>query len=157
MRSCAGQRRQFYNIRQKNARSRELASVENEKYEPISLTEIYTIAAANYYLLEQGSGMKMLTNAKVLQNDGMLDVEALERYVTEELGGTIGQKYAQAEANITFTEGEIVDTPENPTPDVGETENPKTGDRIDIVVFGLVAAVCCSFLVALKMPAKKEQ
>jgi hypothetical protein len=40
----------------------------------------------------------------------MLDVEALERYVTEELDGVVGQAYAEATVNITFTEGEVVET-----------------------------------------------
>ena len=76
------------------------------KYAPLDLDKTYTIAASNYFLLEFGSGMKMLENAKVIQNDGMLDVEAVERYVTEVLGGEIGQQYQNAEPNITFTEGE---------------------------------------------------
>jgi hypothetical protein len=51
--------------------------------------------------------MKMLEGAKILQQDGMLDVEAVERYLTEELGGVIGEQYQEVEPNITFTEGEI--------------------------------------------------
>ena len=76
------------------------------KYAPLDLDKTYTLAASNYFLLEFGSGMKMLESAKVIQNDGMLDVEAVERYVTEVLGGEIGQQYQAAEPNITFTEGE---------------------------------------------------
>lgn len=77
---------------------------ETETYEPIDLDKTYTIAAANYYLLACGSGMTMFKNVEILRNDGMLDVEALERYIVEELNGNIGQEYANVENNITFTE-----------------------------------------------------
>ena len=82
---------------------------ESGTYEPLELTKTYTIAASNYYLLEYGSGLKMLQNTKILQKDGMLDVEALEMYISDKLGGTVGQDFAEAEANITFTDGEIID------------------------------------------------
>ncbi len=48
--------------------------------------------------------MTMFKNAEILKNDGMLDVEALERYIVEELNGRIGQEYANVKTNITFTE-----------------------------------------------------
>ena len=80
---------------------------ETEKYEPLSLTETYTISAPNYFLLECGSGMKMLENAVILENEGLLDLEALERYILEELGGVVDQRYADVYSNITFTEGEL--------------------------------------------------
>ena len=44
----------------------------------------------------------------VLQNDGLLDVEALEKYITECLNGVIGEEYQEMTPNITFTEGELV-------------------------------------------------
>ena len=77
---------------------------ETEIYEPIILDKKYTIAAANYYLLDCGSGMTMFKNVEILRNDGMLDVEALERYIVEELNGNIGQEYANVGNNIIFTE-----------------------------------------------------
>jgi 2',3'-cyclic-nucleotide 2'-phosphodiesterase (5'-nucleotidase family) len=97
----------------------EIFNKETEKYEPVNLTQTYTIAATNYYLLEYGSGMKMLENVEILQNDGLLDVEVLERYITEELDGVVGQKYAEADVNITFTEGEINTTKD----ETGDTED----------------------------------
>lgn len=77
---------------------------ETRKYEPLELNGKYTIASHNYALLEQGSGMKMLKDAVILQNDGLLDVEALERYVVENLGGVVGEEYRNASPNITFTD-----------------------------------------------------
>ena len=80
---------------------------ETEKYESLSLSETYTLSAPNYFLLECGSGMKMLENAVILENEGLLDLEALERYILEELGGVVDQRYADVYSNITFTEGEL--------------------------------------------------
>ena len=80
---------------------------ETGKYQPLDLNKTYTLAASNYYLLDYGSGMKMLEGAQILQHDGMLDVEALERYITEKLGGVVGKQYRDVQTNITFTEGEI--------------------------------------------------
>ena len=80
---------------------------ERGKYEPLKLDKTYTIAASNYFLLECGSGMKMLSEAKILQNDGILDVEVLTSYIAEELDGVIGTQYLNATANVTFTDGEV--------------------------------------------------
>ncbi len=105
---------------------------ETGAYEPLEPNKIYTIAATNFYLLEQGSGMQMLENVTILQNDGVLDVEVLETYIIEHLGGTIGQEYAEMKPNITFTEGEIIETPDNgdTTPDTEEEEEDKTQSKL---------------------------
>ena len=100
---------------------------ESGAYEPIDLNATYTFAASNFFLLDHGSGMSMLNNVKILQNDGILDVEALERYITEQLGGVIGQQYAEVGVNITFTDG-FVTAPEGgntETPEGGNTETPE--------------------------------
>lgn len=75
---------------------------ETKAYESLILDKQYTIAATNYFLLDYGSGMTMFKDVEVLQNDGMLDVEALERYVVDDLDGKIGQEYANANININF-------------------------------------------------------
>jgi 2',3'-cyclic-nucleotide 2'-phosphodiesterase (5'-nucleotidase family) len=80
---------------------------DKETYEPIDLDETYTLAASNYFLLDHGSGMKMLENAKIIQNEGALDVEAVERYITEKLNGVVDRQYQEATPNIMFTDGEV--------------------------------------------------
>lgn len=82
-------------------------------YEPLDLTKTYTLAASNYYLLELGSGLKMLENAKILQKDGILDVEALEQYIIQEHNGVIGNEFSEANINIKFTDGEILENQES--------------------------------------------
>jgi 2',3'-cyclic-nucleotide 2'-phosphodiesterase (5'-nucleotidase family) len=138
----------------------EIFNKETGKYEPIDLNKTYTMAASNYYLLEYGSGMKMLENAVVLQNDGPLDVEALERYILEELDGVVDQKYADIVENITYTEGEKHtseednDKTENPdtTGDDGDpTEKPDRALLIVCIAFGVVLILIVIFFVAKKM------
>ena len=101
---------------------------ETGSYEPIDLTKTYRFAASNFYLIDHGSGMKMLENATIIQNDGMLDVEALERYITEALGGVVGEGYQTDNPNIKFTEGVVVETEAetDPVTNAPETEAPET-------------------------------
>ena len=109
---------------------------DNGTYEPLELDKTYTIAASNYYLLEYGSGLKMLENTKVIQKDGMLDVEALELYIDDKLGGTVGQDYAEAKSNITFTDGEIVED----TEDISKEEN-----KLASLIASLIEVICLFF------------
>lgn len=109
---------------------------DNGTYEPLELDKTYTIAASNYYLLEYGSGLKMLENTKVIQKDGILDVEALELYIDDKLGGTVGQDYAEAKSNITFTDGEIVED----TEDISKEEN-----KLASLIAALIEVICLFF------------
>jgi hypothetical protein len=63
------------------------------------------LAAADYYILNFGSGMSMFKDAKVVESEGMLDVEVLERYITDNLNGVIGEEYKNLNPKITFTDG----------------------------------------------------
>ena len=107
---------------------------EQENYEPIDLDGTYTIAAANYYLLDCGSGMKMFENARIIQNDGVLDVEVIERYIAETLNGVVDRQYENVTTNITFTEGEL-----------------STSDNISSVlwILGIAAGIIVLLLVVL--------
>lgn len=80
---------------------------ETGKYEPVNLEDTYILASQNYFLLEFGSGMTMFKDAKIIQNDGMLDLELLERYIVENLNGVIDEQYQEVVPNITFTDGEV--------------------------------------------------
>ena len=79
---------------------------ESGEYLPLDLGKTYTLASHNHLILEQGGGMSMLEGVRILQNDGTLDVELMERYITENLGGHIGQEYREVRNAITFTEGQ---------------------------------------------------
>lgn len=78
----------------------------SDTYVPLDVKKLYTLASHNYLLLEQGSGASMFRDAKIVLNDGMLDVELLEIYITDHLGGTIGQEYAASQNRIRMMESE---------------------------------------------------
>ena len=145
----------------------EIFNKETGKYEPIDLNKTYTMAASNYYLLEYGSGMTMLKDAKIIQNEGMLDVEALERYIVEALGGTIGEEYAEVKNNITFTEGIIEDPADNNNQEnndresqennnQGENDQKQMKDTI-YIVWIIVAVVGVSILIVTVIVIKKRR
>ena len=145
----------------------EIFNKETNEYEPLDLTKTYTIAATNYYLLEYGSGMTMLKDAKIIQNEGMLDVEALERYIVEALDGTIGEEYAEVKNNITFTEGIIEDPVDNNNQEnndqesqennnQGENDQKQLKDTI-YIVWIIVAVVGVSILIVTVIVIKKRR
>lgn len=78
---------------------------ETGAYEPLELDKMYTVASNNFILLECGDGMTMFEGAKVVSDTGILDVEILERYIVNELGGVIDEKYARVSLHVVFTEG----------------------------------------------------
>lgn len=73
---------------------------ENNQYEEIDKNKLYTLASHNYLLLDKGSGASMLNNSKIIVNDGMLDVELLEKYIKENLNGTITEEYLNVQNRI---------------------------------------------------------
>lgn len=76
-------------------------------YLPLDLNGKYVLAGFNYFLLDFGGGMTMFKDAKILDAEGTLDVEVLENYITDHLGGIIDERYAQVENRITFTHGKL--------------------------------------------------
>ena len=61
--------------------------------EPIDSAKIYTLASHDYMLLNNGDGYTMFNGAKVLQESVKLDNQVLIDYITETLGGVIGEGY----------------------------------------------------------------
>ena len=93
---------------------------ETNEYEPIDLEKKYTFAATSYFLFEYGGGATMFKDATVIENNGMLDVELIEKHLTENLNGVIGEEYETVKPNIEITDGKPKDdTP--PTSDMGNT------------------------------------
>ena len=129
------------------------------EYKPLDPNGKYVLAGFNYFLLDFGSGMTMFKDAKILDAEGTLDVELLENYIVEHLGGVIGEEYAEVKPNICFTEGMITETPdnnENNEQEDKEPSSPQTGDNSYIVVWSLLAALSLSSIVALGLCRKKK-
>ena len=74
-------------------------------YKDLDLDGKYIIASADYYVVSYGSGMSMFANANIIDKAGMLDVEVLEMYITDNLNGVIGEEYKDLNPRITFTDG----------------------------------------------------
>ena len=78
---------------------------ESGEYRDLDLNKKYVLAGFNYHLLSQGDGMAMFKDAKLIDAEGTLDIELLENYIVDHLGGTIGEEYAEPQGRITFTKG----------------------------------------------------
>ncbi|MBQ8534028.1 MAG: bifunctional metallophosphatase/5'-nucleotidase [Clostridia bacterium] len=74
--------------------------LQNGKYEDIDLKKQYTLASHNYLLIDLGGGATMFKDCEVVSDNGMLDVELLEEYITEHLNGEIGTEYASSQNRI---------------------------------------------------------
>lgn len=129
------------------------------EYKALDPNGKYVIAGFNYFLLDFGGGMTMFKDAKILDAEGTLDVELLENYIVEHLGGVIGEEYAEVKPNISFTDGVITETPdnnENNEQEDKEPSSPQTGDNSYIVVWVLLAVLSLSALVILGIYRRKE-
>ena len=77
---------------------------ESGEYRDLDLNKKYVLAGFNYHLLAQGDGMAMFKDATLINAEGTLDIELLESYIVDHLGGVIGEEYADPQGRITFTE-----------------------------------------------------
>ena len=68
----------------------------------------YTVGGNNFLLLKNGGGFTMFKDANVINQGAMIDNDALIDYIVEDLGGTIGEEYADlyGQGRITVTDGE---------------------------------------------------
>ena len=62
--------------------------------EPLDPDRIYSVASTEYLLLDNGDGFTMFDGCEVLQDCVKLDNQLLTDFITETLGGTIGEAYA---------------------------------------------------------------
>ena len=66
--------------------------------------------------------------------------ENLQRNIVDGLSGIIGDEYAQIKENITFTDGEIIDIPENEN-DKDEKDNPSEENKYYSFVKFLITVI----------------
>ncbi|MCD7864768.1 MAG: bifunctional metallophosphatase/5'-nucleotidase [Clostridiales bacterium] len=62
--------------------------------EPLELDQTYTVASHDYMLKSGGSGMSMFQDATVLRDNIISDMDMMFSYIMDNLGGTIGEEYA---------------------------------------------------------------
>ena len=64
--------------------------------EPLDLAKSYTLASHNYMLKDQGDGFNMFDaeHTTLILDETMLDNQVLITYITDVLGGVVGEEYA---------------------------------------------------------------
>lgn len=117
-------------------------------YEPIVLDRMYTLASHGYLLMEQGGGATMFKDAEIVVDNGMLDVELLEVYIVDTLGGVIGEEYADSQNRIRIVSGE---TGSETSTTTAPTSSPATGDDPAVLMcVALMALALCATAVCRK-------
>ena len=78
---------------------------ETGTYAPIDPTATYTLASHNYMLKDGGDGYAMFgaDNITILKDEVMVDNEVLINYIKDELGGVVGQQYANPKGDGRIT------------------------------------------------------
>lgn len=61
--------------------------------EPLDVNRTYTLSSHNYWLKSGGDGMSMLMGCPILKDETMVDVDTITSYISEYLGGTVGEEY----------------------------------------------------------------
>ena len=74
--------------------------------EPVDPEKTYTVAGNDYTLLNNGDGQTAFNGAEVLNSQFRLDSQLLIDYITDDLGGVIGEEYADpyGQGRITIIE-----------------------------------------------------
>ena len=75
--------------------------------EPIDAEKTYTLASHNYKLKSSGDGYSMFKDNNFILDCVMIDNQVLINYITEKLGGTVGEEYADiwGQGRITIING----------------------------------------------------
>ena len=126
------------------------------EYKELDLNGKYVFASFDYYLLNLGGGAAMLKDAKILDAEGTLDVEALENYVVEHMCGVIGDEYAEVKPNICFTDGVITETVDGNEQESEEPYSPQTGDDSHTAVNLLLIFISLSGIVVCELCRRKQ-
>ena len=77
--------------------------------EPLDPEKTYTLAGANYILQNQGDGYNMFGDAELVATEITVDNQGLMLYITQALGGVIGEEYQDP-----YGQGRIVAVEEAP-------------------------------------------
>lgn len=83
--------------RVKNAK---ILNRETNGYEALIPDKQYVLASHSYLLKDGGDGFTMFKDAEILKDSVMIDNELLALYIKNNLGGTVGQEYAEEQGRI---------------------------------------------------------
>ena len=82
-------------------RVKDVYVLENGEWTQIDPEKTYTLASHNYMLQDMGDGYTMFANNHFLLESIMLDNQVIITYITQGLGGTIGEEYSAPQGRIT--------------------------------------------------------
>lgn len=109
--------------------------------------------AVSEYLVNGGDTYYVFKNEKLLCYAGCTDDEAVIEYIKSDLGGTIGDKYAESAGRITFIDNKNTETaPVQTAPETSAAEttpNPATGGRTGVITV-VSAAMLALFILTRK-------
>ena len=84
-------------------------------YAPIDPDATYTLASHNYMIKQGGSGVDHFMDNKLIADEVMIDNQVLINYIRGELGGVVGEEYADP-----YGQGRITMINAEPIPETGE-------------------------------------
>lgn len=112
---------------------------------PLDLNKTYTVASHNYYLLSYGGGMTMFRDCKLVAKEIALDNQALIDYITENLGGTVGEEYSNPRGSGRI---KIIDKASDISPETGVES---------VAVFVNIAGIAAAMMVISRRKKAKKQ
>lgn len=104
-------------------------------YAPIDPNATYTLASHNYMIKQGGSGVDHFMDNKLIADEVMIDNQVLINYIRDELGGVVGEEYADPYGQGRIT---LVDT--EPVPETGDAGMPACAVLL-VCVMGLACLV----------------
>lgn len=127
-------------------------------------TKTYTLASHNYMLKSGGDGFTMFMGNTILQDEVLIDNQVLIKYITETLGGVIGEAYADpyGQGRITVLAAEAVSEEEEPAveepvateaPAPVAAQEPNTGSAPAFAAAGILFLAMAAFVTARRRRA----
>ena len=99
--------------------------------EPLDLDGTYTLASHNYMLKSGGDGFVMFKDDELLQDSVMIDNAVLINYIVDELGGVVGEAYADPYGQGRITVVNNFTTPTQPVEEEPAEEEPAEWADVD--------------------------
>ena len=100
--------------------------------EPLDLEGTYTLASHNYMLKSGGDGFVMFMDDPLLQDSVMIDNQVLINYIVDELGGVVGEEYADPYGQGRITVINDFTTPTQPVEEEPTEEPEAPADWADV-------------------------
>lgn len=85
---------------ERRVKNTKILNRQTNEYEALIPEKEYILASHAYLLKDIGDGFTMFKDAEIMKDSVMLDSELLGQYIKNNLGSTVGQKYAKEQGRI---------------------------------------------------------